>query len=76
MFKKKTTKEKINDLKLDKVELEKQIEILWCFLAINSVTKYQERILYSERKLARVNESIRQLEIQLIEENRTYYNNV
>ena len=70
MFKKKTTKEKINDLKLDKVELEKQIEILWCFLAINSVTKYQERILYSERKLARVNESIRQLEIQLIEENR------
>ena len=70
MFKKKTTKEKINDLKLDKVELEKQIEILWCFLAINSVTKYQERILYSERKLARINESIRQLEIQLIEENR------
>jgi len=70
MFKKKTTKEKINDLKLDKVELEKQIEILWCFQAINSVTKYQERILYSERKLARVNESIRQLEIQLIEENR------
>ena len=70
MFKKKATKEKINDLKLDKVELEKQIEILWCFLAINSVTKYQERILYSERKLARVNESIRQLEIQLIEENR------
>lgn len=70
MFKKKTTKEKINDLKLNKVELEKQIEILWCFQAINSVTKYQERILYSERKLARVNESIRQLEIQLIEENR------
>ena len=70
MFKKKTTKEKINDLKLDKVELEKQIEILWCFQAINSVTKYQERILYSERKLARINESIRQLEIQLIEENR------
>jgi len=70
MFKKKTTKEKINDLKLDKVELEKQIEILWCFQAINYMTKYQERILYSERKLARVNESIRQLEIQLIEENR------
>jgi len=70
MFKKKTTKEKINDLKLDKVELEKQIEILWCFQAINSVTKYQERIIYSERKLARVSELIRQLEIQLIEENR------
>ena len=70
MFKKKTTKEKINDLKLDKVELEKQIEILWCFQAIKYMTKYQERILYSERKLARVNESIRQLEIQLIEESR------
>ena len=70
MFKKKTTKEKINGLKLDKVELEKQIEMLWYFQTINSVTKYQERILYSERKLARVNESMRQLEIQLIEENR------
>jgi len=70
MFKTKTTKNKINSLKLDKVELEKQIEILWCFQAINSMTKYQERILYSERKLARVNESIRQLEIQLIEESR------
>ena len=68
MFKKKTTQEKINALKLEKADLEKQIEILWCFQAMNFASKYQERIIYSERKLARIVENIRQLEIKLIKE--------
>ena len=76
MFKNKTTKNKINSLKLDKVELEKQLEILWCFQAMEFSKKYQERIIFAEKKLARLKENLRQLEIQLIEEQKIGYKSV
>jgi hypothetical protein len=76
MFKTKTTQNKINSLKLDKAELEKQLEILWCFQTMEFSKKYQERIIFAEKKLARLKENLRQLEIQLIEEQKNGYKSV
>ena len=76
MFKTKTTQNKINSLKLDKAELEKQLEILWCFQTMEFSKKYQERIIFAEKKLARLKENLRQLEIQLIEEQKNGHKSV